>query len=76
MPNIIFGGFSSAINYILGNRSRKKINFLLNFSEIFTIVEQAFADVLGNDVRPWSEEMRDDAVELYEALAWAGARSE
>ena len=39
-------------------------------------VEQAFADVLGNDVRPWSEEMRDDAVELYEALAWAGARSE
>jgi hypothetical protein len=27
-------------------------------------------------VRPWSEEMRDDAVELYEALAWAGARSE
>jgi len=39
-------------------------------------VEQAFTDVLGNDVRPWSEEMRDDAVELYEALAWAGARSE
>jgi hypothetical protein len=39
-------------------------------------VEQAFLTVLGNDVRPWSEMLSEDVVELYDALAWAGARSE
>tara|TARA_S200002703_G_scaffold34301_2_gene29697 strand:- start:8 stop:493 length:486 start_codon:yes stop_codon:yes gene_type:complete len=39
-------------------------------------VEKAFATVIGNDVRPWSDDLADDAIELYDALAWAGARSE
>lgn len=39
-------------------------------------VEKAFTNVIGNEVRPWSGELADDAIELYDALAWAGARSE
>lgn len=39
-------------------------------------VETAFTEAFGNEVRPWSEELQDDVVELYEALAWAGARGE
>ena len=39
-------------------------------------VEKAFTEVIGNDVRPWSDDLADDVIELYDALAWAGARSE
>jgi len=39
-------------------------------------VEKAFANVIGNEVRPWSAEVADDVIDLYDALAWAGARSE
>lgn len=36
-------------------------------------VEQAFADVIGNKVQPWNDDMLEDVVEFYHALAWAGA---
>lgn len=36
-------------------------------------VERLFTDVIGNEVKPWSDDIQDDVVELYEALAWAGA---
>lgn len=36
-------------------------------------VERLFADVIGNDVRPFDNDLQDTTVELYEALAWAGA---
>jgi len=39
-------------------------------------VEKAFGEIIGNDVRPWNDDMADDVIELYDALAWAGARSE
>lgn len=39
-------------------------------------VEKAFATTIGNEIRPVDEDTLDDVVELYEALAWAGARSE
>lgn len=39
-------------------------------------VEKAFTEIIGNDVRPWNDDMADDVIELYDALAWAGARSE
>jgi hypothetical protein len=39
-------------------------------------VEQAFMDTIGNEVEPWTDYIREDAVDLFDALAWAGARSE
>lgn len=39
-------------------------------------VEQAFADVVGLDVRTVDEDMLEDVADLYHALAWCGARSE
>jgi hypothetical protein len=35
-------------------------------------VEELFTDVLGNEVRPVTEDMLDDYVDLCLALAWAG----
>jgi len=46
------------------------------YSGLGKAIEKAFATVIGNDVRPWSNDLADDAIELYDALAWAGARSE
>jgi hypothetical protein len=39
-------------------------------------VEQAFTDTIGNEVRPWTDDLADDVVELFDALAWAGAKGE
>ena len=39
-------------------------------------VEQAFVDVIGTEVRPMDAELVDDVLDLYHALAWAGARGE
>lgn len=39
-------------------------------------VEQAFVDTIGLEVRAVDDETLEDVCELYEALAWAGARSE
>ena len=39
-------------------------------------VERAFVDTFGTDVTPVTDAMIDDICELYEALAWAGARAE
>lgn len=39
-------------------------------------VEKAFASTIGNEIRPVDEDTLMDVVELYEALAWAGAKSE
>ena len=39
-------------------------------------VEKAFEKAVGNDIQPWSNELQDSVVDLFEAMAWAGARSE
>ena len=39
-------------------------------------VEKAFTDTIGNEVKPWDDNVQEDAVELFEALAWAGAKGE
>lgn len=39
-------------------------------------VEQAFVDTFGTEVRPVTPDMLEDICDLYEALAWAGARAE
>ena len=39
-------------------------------------VEKAFTNVIGNEVRQWSAEVAGDVIDLYDALAWAGARSD
>lgn len=39
-------------------------------------VEEAFADTIGNDVKPFDEATKRQTVELFKALAWAGARGE
>lgn len=39
-------------------------------------VEKAFTATIGNEIRPVDEDTLMDVVELYEALAWAGARGE
>ena len=39
-------------------------------------VEQAFVDTFGREVRPVTPDMLEDICDLYEALAWAGARAE
>lgn len=39
-------------------------------------VEKAFEKAVGNDIQPWSNELQDLVVDLFQAMAWAGARSE
>lgn len=39
-------------------------------------VEKAFETAVGNDIKPWSADLQDTVVDLFEAMAWAGARSE
>lgn len=39
-------------------------------------VEEVLTVVIGNEVRPWSDDLQAKTVELYRALAWAGARGE
>lgn len=39
-------------------------------------VEKAFEIVVGNDIQPWSDDLQDTVVDLFEAMAWAGARGE
>jgi hypothetical protein len=39
-------------------------------------VEQAFTDTFGREVRPVTPDMLEDICDLYEALAWAGARAQ
>lgn len=39
-------------------------------------VEQAFVDTFGTEVRPVNDDMLEEICDLYEALAWAGARAE
>lgn len=39
-------------------------------------LEEVLQVVIGNEVKPWSDDLQTKTVELYEALAWAGARGE
>lgn len=39
-------------------------------------VEEAFSETIGNDVKPFDEATKRQTVELFKALAWAGARGE
>lgn len=39
-------------------------------------VEKAFETAVGNDIKPWSDDLQDTVVDLFDAMAWAGARSE
>ena len=45
-------------------------------AELGEAVEQAFVDTFGREVRPVTPDMLEDICDLYEALAWAGARAE
>ena len=39
-------------------------------------VEKAFETAVGNDIQPWSDDLQDTVVDLFDAMAWAGARGE
>lgn len=39
-------------------------------------VEKAFETAVGNDIQPWSADLQDTVVDLFQAMAWAGARGE
>lgn len=39
-------------------------------------VEKAFEMAVGNEIEPWSDELQDAVADLFDAMAWAGAKSE
>jgi len=39
-------------------------------------VEKAFETAVGNDIQPWSDDLQETVVDLFDAMAWAGAKGE
>lgn len=69
-------GFRAFISSVFDVAWRRLANASGKYRGLDAAVEQAFTTILGNEIRPFSEPILADSVELCEALAWAGARSE
>jgi hypothetical protein len=69
-------GFRAFISSVFDVAWRRLANASGKYRGLDAAVEKAFKTILGNEVRPFSEMLAEDSVELCEALAWAGARGE
>jgi len=69
-------GFRAFISSVFDVAWRRLANASGKYRGLDAAVEQAFTTILGNEIRPFSEPILADSVELCEALAWAGARAE
>lgn len=55
---------------------RRLANASGKYRKLDAAIEKAFETAVGNDIQPWSDDLQDTVVDLFEAMAWAGARSE
>jgi len=69
-------GFRAFISSVFDVAWRRLAGASGKYAGLDAAVEKAFEMAVGNEIEPWSDELQDSVADLFDAMAWAGAKSE